>query len=107
MNENVKCWNPCGQKGGSCSFCGYDGACCRQGWTDGAGCTGTNGCNGNHCCVEKKKIGALMNENVKCWNPCGQKGGSCSFCGYDGACCRQGWRWMDGAGCTGTNGCNG
>jgi len=53
-NENVECWRQCGSKGGSCSFCG-GGFCCRQGYTDGAGCTGANGCNGNHCCVEQKE----------------------------------------------------
>ena len=52
-NENVACWEQCGAKGGPCSFCG-GGSCCRQGWTDGTGCTGTNGCDGHSCCVEPK-----------------------------------------------------
>jgi len=52
-NENLDCWIPCGSKGGPCWFCG-DGSCCRQGYTDGAGCNSTNGCNRNHCCAVQK-----------------------------------------------------
>jgi len=60
-NAYVACWEPCGSKGGSCSFCG-GGSCCRQGWPGGDGCTGTNGCNGNHCCVQGQVVEEKMQD---------------------------------------------
>ena len=55
QNLGVECWDGCGSTQGFCAgFCGVFGACCRLGFAGSpAECgAGTEGCDGNHCCVE-------------------------------------------------------
>jgi len=53
-HKRQECYEQCGGSAGACpGFCGLDGACCRLGWEDGAGCGKPSelGCDGRHCCV--------------------------------------------------------
>lgn len=94
QNNGQDCWSPCGG-GGRCTWCGSEGACCRAGWGgDPAECGGHGG-NHYHTCVLPVDIsptpgGALRNNGVDCWHHCGDRGGTCSFCGTEGVCCREG-----------------
>jgi len=62
QNVNKECWTSCRRQAGRCSFCGT-GSCCRKGDTRGAGCTGANGCDGNHCCVLPFFLGMYKGES--------------------------------------------
>ena len=59
-NEWKNCWEPCGHKGGLCSFCGADGACCRHNEERGRPECQGHGPAGWHSCIERKdgKVGA-------------------------------------------------
>ena len=57
-NIEKDCWAPCGNKQGSCSWCGSKGLCCTQrpGWTDRSnGCDGTIGGITRHECLLPRK----------------------------------------------------
>jgi len=71
----------------------------------GINCTGpssdTRSCNLTDCpklSSSPLSLGALKNAGENCWNPCGGRGGTCSWCGTEGSCCRKGW---GGTGCDG------
>merc|ERR1712142_1316180 len=73
-NGNVECWNEpgnCKQAGPCPRFCGEGGTCCRQGWTDGEGCTGENGCKDNHCCVKKMPTPSFVGTANNLWQKTG------------------------------------
>ena len=50
-NLGEECWKYCGDKEGSCSWCGTRGQCCRKGWT-GNGCNGVEGGDNVHMCTQ-------------------------------------------------------
>lgn len=54
-------------------------------------------------CVLKIKDPA-SNLGPRCWGKCGSKGGACSWCGKDAACCREGWLDKDGPACKDASG---
>ncbi|CAK8996552.1 Lipase [Durusdinium trenchii] len=107
-NYGKDCWWECQQKSGYCGFCGAGNACCREGEKDGP-----SECQGDirfqtwhHECIAPVnglvKAGAaapkpatsaqsLVNIGKDCWWECGQKSGSCPFCGTGNACCRRGY----------------
>jgi len=52
-NAGVNCWNNCGSKSGTCSFCGT-GKCCRRGyWGDRGDCGWDEGGSWHHACVAR------------------------------------------------------
>jgi hypothetical protein len=99
VNGGKPCWSNCGDRSGTCSFCGT-GKCCRKGFKPSGNCKDDEGGDENHVCVptiEKRKkadeifdsnVVNAKNENKNCWSECGEKAGSCSFCGT-GKCCMQ------------------
>merc|ERR1719431_723929 len=48
LNQGKTCWEECNEIGGNCTWCGDLGSCCRIGYNDGNGCTGSNGCQNRH-----------------------------------------------------------
>jgi len=52
-NGGKDCWTGCKSKQGKCDYCGFDGYCCRKGWTAGNGCDGSFGGENGHQCVLK------------------------------------------------------
>lgn len=102
--QGHNCWNNCNHRGGSCSWCGTEGACCRRGWgSDPAEC-GNNGGDGYHMCTLRvdpsgsadRTDGQLQNAGADCYERCNRRTGDCHYCGPEGACCRRGW---SGTGC--------
>merc|ERR1712087_894951 len=103
LNQGETCWEECNKIGGNCTWCGDLGSCCRVGYNDGNGCTGSNGCQNRHCCTKSGLRHELLNQGKTCWEECNEIGGNCTWCGDLGSCCRLGYN--DRNGCTGSNGC--
>lgn len=101
--QGHNCWGSCGHRGGSCNWCGSEGACCRRGWGGDPSECGNNGGDGYHMCTlrvssdgnQDRTQGLLRHAGADCYNSCGRSG-HCHYCGARGACCRQGY---GGSGC--------
>ena len=51
VNAGNRCWPSCGNKSGTCSWCGT-GKCCRLGFSNAGDCTPDDGISSwNHKCV--------------------------------------------------------